>query len=156
MKKYNIMGYEMVKVADLNALIRRLRRRYRTTTFPEDDPQRVLDAVVREVYWDEIKEAKSEDEVDTILETKGDFVVYKQNELNRYDITYFQCFADGKHVLTRKAPLAMHFDYESMASHIAEALGDGWKVLDLHPDACADDMRMLKAILGEGEDNDHT
>lgn len=43
----------------------------------------------------------------------------------------------------------MVFTYEGMAQHVAEKLGEGWKVIDISQEACRKAERLMAAILAE-------
>ena len=156
MKKYNIMGHEMIKVRDMRYAIRKLRKMVDLSYKNFDKEKRGMvqlayNDVVRQIYLEELQEAKTPEEIEAILEMPGDFVVYKSGE-TKYDIEYFEAWDNGKAVTTRKPYRCMYFTYESMAKGVAERLGDGWKVLDASPEAHADQKRLLNILLGTTED----
>lgn len=160
MKKYNIMGYEMVKVRDIRHAIRKLRRGIERNYQNFDADKRAMvslayNDVVRQIYLEELREAKTPDEIRAILEMPGDFVVYKVGE-TRYDIEYFREWDNGKAVITRKPFQCMYFDYESMAKEVAERLGEGWEVLDASPEEHADRKRLLNVLFGTTDDDVET
>lgn len=157
MKKYNIMGYEMVKVRDIRHAIRKLRRGIEQNYQNFDADKRAMvslayNDVVRQIYLEELREAKTPDEIRAILEMPGDFVVYKVGE-TRYDIEYFREWDNGKAVITRKPFQCMYFDYESMAQNVAERLGEGWKVLDASPEEHNDRVMLLNVLFGTTDDD---
>lgn len=153
MKKYNIMGHEMVKVSELRHAIRRLRKDVDTLYANFDEDHRAMvqlayNDIVRALYREELKAAKSPDEIEAILEMPGDFLVIKRE--GKRDLSYFaQWNGPGKAEITKRASGAMHFDYESMAEKIAERLGDGWRVFDNSPEDYEYHKRLLEAIFGE-------
>ena len=158
MKKYDIMGHQMIKIRDLCHAIRILRNSIERiwSDWPEEKKAAYYDAydgVVRRVFLEELKEAKTEEERDAILEMPGDFVVYKVGE-TRYDIEYFREWDNGKAVITRKPFQCMYFDYESMAKEVAERLGEGWEVLDASPEEHNDRVRLLNVLFGTTDDGE--
>lgn len=156
MKKYNVMGYEMAKMEDVKWCIRRARRNIDLFGDKMDDATKdyarfILDLLVHIMYVDELRAAASEEEKDNILETTGDFVVYKAEGKGKdKSVTYFEKFDNGEAVTTRWAYHALSFAYESKAKQVAEQLGEGWTVMDTNPQEGESARRMLNAIF------DHT
>lgn len=136
MKKYDVMGYEMAKVADVKWCIRNARKSI--DLFGEDKSAEtrdfarfILEIVVRNMYRDEIKVAETEDEKENILEMTGDFIVCKvEGSRKNRIIKYFGGFNNGEPNIVNWSYHAMHFDYESMAEQVAAKLGDDWHVND--------------------------
>lgn len=158
MQKYNIMGHEMIKVRDMRHAIRKLRRGIELNYKNFNKEQQAMihlayNDVVRQLYLEELREAKSPDEISAILEMPGDFVVYKKGP-ERYDIEYFEKFDHGKPIVTRKAFRCMYFDYESKAKEVAESLGDGWQVMDASPEEHEDNKRLLNVLFGTTDEVD--
>lgn len=156
MKKYNIMGFEMAKMEDVKWCIRNVRREIDSFGSHKSEEARdfakfILELVVRNMYIDEIRAAKSDEEKENILEMTGDFIVVKAEGKGKdRTIRYFGQFDNGKAVIERMPYKAMHFDYESMAEQVAEQLGEGWTVMDTNPQEGESARRMLNAIF------DHT
>ena len=93
MKKYNVMGYEMVKVRDLRHTVRKLRRTVKERYNMFDAEKQAMihlayNDIVKQLYLEEFNRAKTPDEIRAVLEMPGDFVVYRGGK-DRYDITYF-------------------------------------------------------------------
>lgn len=154
MKKYNVMGHEMVKLKDLCYGIRRTRKRIDTLYAHRSEAERegmrkACEDITRFVFIEEIRAAKNDDEIRTILEIKGDFVVYKAVGRRRRAFQYFEGYRDHEAAITDKASRAMHFAYEGMAEHVAEKLGDGWIALDTCQAAYEDMERLLHAIFND-------
>lgn len=152
MKKYDIMGHEMVEVRSIRHAVRRLRKTIGVRYSHLDKEQQAIvhsayTDLVRAIYRDELKAAKTPDEIRAILEMPGDFIVAKRE--GKRDLTCFYMFEDGKPVLSKKLYLAMHFDYESKAREIAESLGEGWHVVDTDPEEYEGNKRFLDAIFGD-------
>ena len=158
MKKYDIMGHQMVKVSELRWAIHRLRKdipiRYKN--FDEQEQvmvQLAYNDIVRHLYLEELKAAESPEEIEAILEMPGTFVVYRNGGDGRDDIIFFSEFADdGEAVVTRKASRCMIFSYESKAKEVAGALGEDWKVADVSKEEYEADKRLLDAIFGDDDD----
>lgn len=157
MKKYDIMGHQMVKVSELRWVIRRLRKdipiRYKN--FDEQEQvvvQLAYNDIVRQLYLEELKAAESPEEITAILEMPGTFVVYRNGGDGRDDIIFFSKFDDGgEPVVTRKASRCMFFSYESKAKEVAGALGKDWKVLDASKEEYEANKRLLDAIFGDDD-----
>lgn len=157
MKKYDIMGYEMIKVRDMRYAIRKLRKRIDDNYRNFDADQRAMiqlayNDVVKQIYLEELQNAESPEEIEAILEMPGDFIIYKKGE-DKYDITYFRAWDNGEPVFTRKPFQCMYFEYESVAKAVAEKLGDGWVVMDASPEAHADRKRLLNVLFGTTEED---
>lgn len=156
MQKYNIMGFEMVKVDDLKHAIRVLRKQMKENWFNYSDEQKTAalsayDDVVRQLYREELRGVESPEERAAILEMAGDFIVCKRDDDKR-GISYFSEWYNGEAIITNRAPKCMHFDYESKAEEVAERLGEGWVVHDTSEAEYENNKRMLKALLGETEE----
>lgn len=156
MQKYNIMGWEMIKVDDLKYIIRKCRKHIKENWFNYSDEQKAAalsayDDVVKQLYREELRGVESPEERDAILEMTGDFIVCKRNDDKR-GFSYFSEWYDGKAIITNRAPKCMHFDYESKAEEVAERLGEGWVVCDTCDAEYEDNKRLLKAIFGETEE----
>lgn len=157
MKKYDIMGHEMVEVAELRHVIRRLRKDIPSLYWNFNEEQRAMvhlayNDVVRQLYLDELKAAKSPDEIRAILEMPGDFIVAKYE--GKHKVVYFKEYENGEGVITNKAYAAMNFSYESKAREVAEGLGEGWEVYDMSKYATEDAKRLLDAIFGDDDDEE--
>ena len=149
MKKYDIMGHEMVEVRSIRHAVRRLRKTIEVRYSHLDKEQQAIvhsayTDLVRVIYRDELKAAKTPDEIRAILEMPGDFIVAKRE--GKRDISCFYGFEGGKPVFSKKLYLAMHFDYESKAREVAESLGEGWHAVDTDPEEYEDNKNFLDAI----------
>jgi hypothetical protein len=156
------MGYEMAKMEDVNWCVRNARKAIKT--FGNDKGEEankfaefILELVVRNLYRDEIKSAKSDEEKDAILEMTGDFIVV--NVAGKYTervIKYFCGFEDGEADISRFSENTLHFDYESMANEVAERLsedtGDEWHTVDLNPHETQMNRSFLEAIFSTEEE----
>lgn len=152
MKKYDVMGWEMVKLEDVCHAICCVRkdidRPYSNASDDKKDGMRdACEDIIRRIFIDEIRDATSPEEVDAILEMKGDFVVSKRDEDN--SIIFFSAWDNGEAVTSRMAFKCMHFDYESKAHEVAEQLGDGWIVVDTCQADYDEKKRLLNAIFGD-------
>ena len=155
MKKYNIMGFEMAKMEDVKWCIRDVRRSIDEIGSKKSDEAKdyarfVLELVVRNMYIDEIRAAKSDEEKENILEMTGDFIVAKcEGKGKDRTIRYFGQFDNGEAVIERMPYRAMHFDYESKAKEIADYLGENWTVVDLNPQEYECNKRMIDYLTSE-------
>ena len=155
MKKYNVMGYEMAKMEDVKWCIRNVRREIDSFGSHKSEEARdfakfILELVVRNMYIDEIRAAKSDEEKENILEMTGDFIVAKSEGKGKdRTIRYFGQFDTGKAVIERMPYRAMHFDYESKAKEIADYLGENWTVVDLNPQEYEHNKRMIDYLTSE-------
>ena len=157
MKKYDIMGNEMIKVRDMRHAIRKLRKMIDVNYKNFDEEKKAMvhlayNDVVRQLYLEELKTAKIPEEIEAILEMPGDFIVYRKGE-NKYDIEYFSEWDHGEAIITRKPHRCMYFDYESKAKETADRLGDGWEVFDASPEAHEERKRLLNVLFGTTEDD---
>lgn len=153
MKKYNVMGIEMVRFDDLCYILRRAREHIDALYARRGEEEKkgmheMCDSIVRHIFIEEIRQAESRDDVDAILEIPGDFILARRDGRK---CSYFGLWEKGEAVITDKAGEAMHFLYEGMAQKTAERLGEGWMVLDTCPEACADAKRLLAAIFAEDD-----
>lgn len=159
MKKYNVMGHEMVKLEDLCYVLREARKKIDHTIAKKSEEEKkgmreMWESIARHIFIEEIRKAKDKDEVDAILEIPGDFIVYGKAGKGRYNLAYFGGYDKGEAVITPKASAAMHFAYEGMAEHVAEKLGEGWIVFDTCQAAQDDTNRLLSAIFDDNDDED--
>ena len=158
MKKYDIMGHQMVKVSELRWVIRRLRKDVPSLYKNFDQEKQAMvylayNDIVRHLYLEELKAAESPEEIKAILEMPGTFVVYRNGGDGRDDIIFFSEFADdGEPVVARKASRCMFFSYESKANEVARSLGEDWKVMDASKEEYEANKRLLDAIFGDDDD----
>ena len=159
MQKYDVMGHEMVKVRDIRHAIRKLRKGIKVTYKNFDKEKQAMvhlayNDVVRQLYQEELKAAKTPEEIKAVLEMPGDFIVYKRDGKKKF--AFFEAWDSGKAVITDRPYRCMTFDYESKAEEVAESLGEGWMVLDASPEAHRDTVRLWRAIFGETDDEPET
>ena len=158
MKKYNVMGHEMAKMEDVKWCVRKARKDIDLFGRDKSDEANdfakfILELVIRSMFIDEIRAAKSDEEKENILEMTGDFIVAKcEGKGQDRTIRYFGQFDNGKAVIERMPYKAMHFDYESMAKHVAEQLGEDWHAVDLNPQETEHAQRFLDAIFEDKDD----
>ncbi len=148
MKRYDVMGSEMIKVDELKNIIRHIRKD--ANWMYKDSPKtalRVADDIVRQVYLDEIKAAKTQEEKDAILEMTGDFVLSIGTGRKR---KFFAGFDNGVTVEER-IDKAMFFSYESKAKEIAEQLDGEWDVLDVSKEEHEYCKRLMDVIMNSDE-----
>lgn len=105
------------------------------------------------------KAKKAIDRTETLIrditegdEEKGSYVVYRRGEKPR-EIWQFIEWRCGKPIIGRCS--GMVFTFKSMAESVAAKLGDGWKVMDVSPEACQKAERLLHAIFGDDEPEYH-
>ena len=65
---------------------------------------------------------------------------------------FFQEWKSGEAVITDEIRKAMVFSFVEMAEHVADQLGDGWRVLDVGPAEIAKAKKLLEAIFREDND----
>ena len=153
MKKYMVMGKEMVMLEDVCHMIRKLRKEIDAPYNMREEERKAgmreaYENIVRHIFIEEIRGAKNQDEIERILEMQGDFVVVRKDS-GKKGLSYFGGWTDGKAMVTTRSSECMHFDYESMADLTAERLGEGWMVVDTCPAEYEDNIRMLRSVLGE-------
>lgn len=155
MKKHNVMGYEMAKMEDVKWCVRKARKSIDTLGHDKSDEAKdfarfILELVVRQMFIDEIRAAKSDEEKENILEMTGDFIVVKAEGKGKdRTIRYFGQFDNGEAVIERMPYKAMHFDYESMAENVASRLGEDWYVVDLNQQEFETNKRMIDYLTSE-------
>lgn len=147
MKKYDVMGWEMAKMEDVKWCIRNVRKDIDSFGSHKSEEARdfakfILELVVRNMFIDEIRAAKSDEEKENILEMTGDFIVVNVEGKDR-TIRYFGRFEDDTAIVEKMPYRAMHFDYESKAEEIAKYLGENWSVVDLNPQEYETNRRMI-------------
>ena len=155
MKKYDVMGHTMIKLSSLGYAIRKGHRLAEMFYSGEqlEAAEHALDNVVRQVYLDELRGAKTDEEREAVvLEIPGDFMVYRIADGVKRKFDFFQEFSDGRPVVTLFASRAMKFDYESKAKEVAKELGEGWEVWDLCNDAHEDTAHILDMLFRDGEE----
>ena len=155
MKKYDVLGCEMVRLDDVCYAVRKTKKAIEAayghrSADEKEGMRKACESIISCIFAEEIYQAKSQDEINAILEVRGDFIVMKSEEGKRM---YFSLWKEKEAVITDDVRESMHFLYEGMAQHIAERLGDGWIVLDTCPAAYEDVRRLLAAIFRE-EDED--
>ena len=80
------------------------------------------------------------------IDPAGSWMVYKAGSKPR-EFWYFMEWRNGKPVIGQCD--GMVFTYEGMAQHVAEKLGEGWKVIDISQEACKKAERLMAAIFEE-------
>lgn len=161
MKKYDVFGTEVVTVKELRFIIRQLRKAIPRNYHNFDEKQQSMvhlayNDIVRQLYLDELKKAKTPEEIEAILEMPGDFMVARSNVNDEHKRRFeaFAGFENGEPTYTDKAFKAIIFNYESKAKEIAEMLGEGWEVYDMSREAHEMYQRLLTAIFDDNEDNE--
>lgn len=171
--KYTFHGIDYIKLDELNALLVQMKRDAREGTKPgyicEDEGKRIaahgalnhLHAVLNkeknEVKIHErveqirkAREAREQARDETEDET-GEYRVYR--DYGHRDIWFFRMW-DNKRPVVGKGD-GMIFTYKGMAEHVAELLGDGWKVIDGGPkgqEEYRQNKRLLNAIFSHIDD----
>lgn len=162
--KYNLNGIEYVKLTELNELIKDMKRKSFDGTEPgyirDDIGQRRaamlslnhLGAVLNKEKTEQkmherLEKAKTQREVqEEADEPAGSWMVYKAGSKPR-EFWYFVEWINGKAIIGHRD--GMIFTYEGMAQHVAETLGEGWKVIDISQEACKKAERLMAAIFAE-------
>lgn len=163
--KYNLNGIEYVKLTELNELIKDMKRKSLDGTeagyICEDMGQRRaamlslnhLEAVLNKEKTEQkmherFEKTKVQMDAD---EPAGSWMVYKAGSKPR-EIWYFIEWRKGKPIIGQCD--GMVFTYEGMAQHVAERLGEGWKVIDISQEACKKAERLMAAIFAEPPQED--
>lgn len=89
---------------------------------------------------------KQMEEQEEAEEQTGSWMVYKAGSKPR-EFWYFIEWRKGKPIIGQCD--GMVFTYEGMAKHVAEKLGEGWKVIDISQEACKKAERLMAAIFAE-------
>lgn len=93
-----------------------------------------------------LEKAKTQRETHEEDEPAGSWMVYKAGSKPR-EFWYFIEWRKGKPIIGQCD--GMVFTYEGMAQHVAEKLGEGWKVIDISQEACKKAERLMAAIFAE-------
>ena len=161
--KYNLNGIEYVKLTELNELIKDMKRKSldgREPGYfcPDVNERRAamlslnhLEAVLNKEKTEQkiherLEKAKTQREAHEEDEPAGSWMVYKAGNKPR-EFWYFIEWRKGKLIIGQCD--GMIFTYEGMAQHVAEKLGEGWKVIDISQEACKKAERLLAAIFAE-------
>jgi hypothetical protein len=166
--KYNIHGIDYVKVSELNDLIRDMKRKAQAGTEPgyiEPDEGKRMSAMLAlnhlgAVLNKEQTEVKMHERLEVtrkVLEEAGEkpgsWMVYKPGDKPK-EFWNFVEWRHGKPIIGQTD--GMIFAYEGMAQYVAEKLGDGWKVIDVSPEACYKAEKLLAAIFREDDEDDES
>lgn len=162
--KYNLNGIEYVKLTELNELIKAMKRKSLDGTEPgyicEDKGERRaamlslnhLEAVLNKENTEQkmherLEKTKMQREAqEETDEPAGSWMVYKAGNKPR-EFWHFIEWRNGKPIIGQCD--GMVFTYEGMAQHVAEKLGEGWKVIDVSQEACKKAERLMAAIFDE-------
>ena len=151
MKKIVIGGQRYIRERELREHIRYLRKNVDTNYSRFDADHRAMvhlayNDIVRFLYQEELKNAKTPDEIRAIHEMPGDFMVIRSNGDKTY--TAFVGWNHGDPVFGSLGD-GMVFDYESMAKEIADYLGENWTVVDLNPQEYETNKRMIDYLTSD-------
>ena len=153
--KYNLNGIEYVKLSELNELIKAMKRKSldgREPGYfcPDVNERRAamlslnhLEAVLNKEKTEQKIHERLEKAKEEPDETAGSWMVYKAGSKPK-EFWYFVEWINGKALIGNRD--GMIFTYEGMARHVAETLGEGWKVVDVSQDACKKAERLMEAI----------
>jgi hypothetical protein len=86
-------------------------------------------------------------------EKPGSWMVYKPGDKPK-EFWNFVEWRHGKPIIGQTD--GMVFAYDGMAQYVAEKLGDGWKVIDVSPEACYKAKKLLAAIFREDDEDDES
>lgn len=154
MKKLVLGNKEFIALDDIKFALRNLRNNPEIWPgYTEEQQTAVVTAcnhIIRQIFLEDIKAAKTQFEIDAIVEMTGDFVVYKP--IGKKKAVFFQEWKGGEAVFAEHGNEAMVFSYESKAKEIAENLGGEWRVCDIGRPACDYRKRLLAAIFQADDD----
>ena len=161
MKKLYINGEPYIKLRTIREEIRFLRRNINMFygRFSEAEQAMVhlaYNDIIKALYREELKKARTPEEIDAILEMPGDFIVCRRiGKKPDVKVQYFAEWDNGNAVVSDCPKDALYFDYESKAEEVMEmlneAFGCGWSVLDMSPEENERTKRLMKAIFEDGE-----
>lgn len=164
--KYNLNGIEYVELTELNDLIKAMKRKCIDGTEPgyicEDMGKRRAAMLSLNHLGAVLNKEKTEQKMHERLEKSkmqreaqketdepaGSWMVYKA-ESKPKEFWYFVEWRQGKPIIGQTD--GMIFTYEGMARHVAETLGNEWKVIDVSQEACRKAERLLAAIFREDD-----
>jgi len=160
MKKININGQDYVKLRSLREEIRFLRKNIDVLYQNFDEDHRAMvhlayNDIVRALYREELRAARTPEEHKAILEMPGEFIVCRMiGEKKSHKLEVFSEWCSGSPVISDCGEEALVFSYESKAQETVDYLlehnGEGWHVLDISPEENDRRKRFWKAIF----DND--
>lgn len=170
--KYNFHGIEYVKLDELNALLVQMKKDAREGTKPgyicDDEAKRIaahgalnhLHAVLNKEkntvkIHERVEQARKareakEQACEETDEEPGNYMVYKAE--GPRDFWYFRVWENKLPVIGKSG--GMIFTYKGMAEHVAELLGEGWKVIDVSPEECYKAEKLLAAIFSHIDDGE--
>ena len=153
MLKLNINGKRYVRLDELDYALRTLKKCCdHATSLENETTKEAYNDVIRWIYREEYKAAKTDEEKEAILSLPGSFILYRKYG-EKFE--YFSEFADGHNPLfTFHADDATVFTYEEGAEGVASQLGPEWNVLDLNPVAAEEAKRLLDAIFNNTEEEE--
>lgn len=126
MHKININGKVYVRQEDVCEVLRWVDN-HPLNDVP-DPVATAISSVKHLLFYDELEEAKTQEERDLILEMPGTFIVFKKIKGEK-KVVFVKEWVNGKAVITMKGEEAMRFNYGVMASDVAEKIGDEWKTI---------------------------
>lgn len=166
--KYNIMGSYYVKLDELMALIREMQRKHRACTEPGYmhknkeqsisadlalnhlsvvlNKEKITEQCLLKLFKTRIEREEREEREKMEKEPRGEYMVYKAGKKPKEYHVFIE-WDNGVAVVGKDG--GMVFDYKEMAQHVANRLGDGWKVIDVSQEECNKCERLLSAIFGD-------
>lgn len=162
MRKITMMdGRRYVAVGELRHEIARLRKDIPLfyKNFTESERAMVhlaYNDILRALYRDELRQAKTPDEVREICDMEGDYIVVRTEEGENETRFLSFCGYEDKEPNIQCTADGMTFSFRGVAEHIRDTLnaepekyGDGWMALDVSPWVRAESKNLLKAIFDE-------
>lgn len=156
MDTININGTEWVRLHDVCDILRDISE---NPVFENTD--KVMRQIAQLMFYDEVQKAETDEDREAAREFPGDFVVLKDlgyKNPNGKRFIYFMEFSDGEGKAIDSAEKAMVFEYKSMADHVAEVLGEGWRSICVGVESgriakrvCENFDKALKAESGEDD-----
>lgn len=147
MDRININGQEWVRLHDVCDILRHVAN---PAIFENTD--KVIDMIAHLMFYDEIRQAKTDEEREAAKELPGDFVVCQKLghvNPNGKRVIYFMEFADGEGRAIDSIEKAMFFEYKSMAEEVAKKLKGDWKVICMGIEDGRIVERVAKRLFGD-------
>lgn len=129
MNKATINCVDWIRLNDMCDILRHIEE---NPVFENTD--KVMKQIASLMFYDEIQNAKTDEEREALREFPGEFIVVKNlgyKNPNGKSLIFFMEFSEGEGKAVDDVNKAMVFMYRSMADHVAETLGTGWRTICL-------------------------
>ena len=144
-------GNELIYLKDMCDILRNIREDM--GGIGEMSPKQFVRTVASLMFWDDVHDAKTEEDRELARWLPGDFIVVKPGkEGKRRKIEAAFVEFENNEPVFGNCDNAMVFKYEEMANEVAQKLGKEWRVVCIGFEDHQITQRLLKAIMGEEEE----